>query len=184
MVRTILIRSVLFGLLWLVIADGRIDEPLLVVLIVAASVGSSLWLWSPGRSGLRWMRIIWFAPYFVRQSVLGGWDVARRALAPSLPVTPGFVDLPLRLQSFEARVVLTWIVSLLPGTASVRLTDDRLLVHALDTGSPNEARLTELERRVGRIFGEDVYARDDPAGPSGERGGEGGSGPSAEGARP
>jgi multicomponent Na+:H+ antiporter subunit E len=45
-------------------------------------------------------------------------------------------------------------VSLLPGTASVRLNEERLKVHVLDRQLPVMEKLRELEDRVAALFGE------------------------------
>ena len=43
------------------------------------------------RPRLRWLGLLLFAAIFLRESIRGGWDVARRVLQPSLPVDPGFI---------------------------------------------------------------------------------------------
>jgi multicomponent Na+:H+ antiporter subunit E len=150
--RVIAVRIVLFSVLWLVLAGWRWDEWWLIAIVIGASVASSMWYWPPGDLRIRVLPLLAFVPYFITQSVLGGWDVARRAFAPSLPIDPGFVAFELRLTSPPAVTTFAWIVSLLPGTASTQLEGSRLLVHVLDATADNETRLRDLETRVGRVF--------------------------------
>ena len=56
------------------------------------------------------------------QSVVAGWDVARRALDPRLPLAPGFVDYPCAFAPGLLRNAFASLTSLMPGT--VPLADD------------------------------------------------------------
>jgi len=96
-----------------------------------------------------WLRLI---PYFVRQSIGGGWDVARRSLAPSLPVRPGFLMFDLQLPPGAARSFFVQLIGLLPGTLSVALQGDRLVVHSLTLDTAPEASLRAAEQRVAQAF--------------------------------
>jgi multicomponent Na+:H+ antiporter subunit E len=94
-----------------------------------------------------------FLGWFVRSSVRGGLDVAWRALAPSMPLAPGFVELRTTLPEGAGRVLLADLMSLLPGTLTVEVTDDVLLLHGLEVGPAVEADFRELESRIARLLG-------------------------------
>jgi multicomponent Na+:H+ antiporter subunit E len=96
------------------------------------------------------LRLLLFFLYFVRDSILGGMDVAWRAFMPRLPIQPGLVELKLWLPPGLPRTVLIAVVSLVPGTLSAELADDTLHVHALTPGASRS--LPALQRRVGRLF--------------------------------
>jgi multicomponent Na+:H+ antiporter subunit E len=103
-------------------------------------------------SDLRWARLPGFAFFFLGQSVLGGWDVARRVLERRPRIAPGFVDYETSLPAGSARRFYVAVISLLPGTLSTDVEDDRIVVHTLDLGAAPQAALEELERQVARIF--------------------------------
>jgi multicomponent Na+:H+ antiporter subunit E len=90
---------------------------------------------------------------FLYKSVVAGADVARRALAPSLPLRLGFVTYPVRLAPGAARNTFCTLSSLLPGTLPVG-SDQRgaLLIHCLDTGEPIIAQLSEEEALLTRVL--------------------------------
>ena len=69
-----------------------------------------------------------------------------------MPLNPAMVEYPLRLASSAARNLFAGTVSLLPGTLSAELGDDRLFVHVLDVGRPFEQELQTIEDRVAGIF--------------------------------
>jgi multicomponent Na+:H+ antiporter subunit E len=120
--------------------------------VVAAAV--SLWLTPPGRFRLRPLRMPAFAVYFLWQSLLAGWDVARRTLSPALPLHPEVVHLPLTLPPGAPTWWLMLIISLLPGTLSVRLHEDRSLeVHCLDSRLDIPGSVRETEEQIARLFG-------------------------------
>jgi multicomponent Na+:H+ antiporter subunit E len=86
--------------------------------------------------------------------VLGGVDVARRALHPDLPIDPGFIETPLRVKSDMARFAVATTMSLLPGTVSVEMRESTLRLHVLDRSLPVVKALADLERRVAALAGE------------------------------
>jgi multicomponent Na+:H+ antiporter subunit E len=96
---------------------------------------------------------ILFAGFFLRESLRGGWDVARRALAPRLGLAPAIVCYDLRLPAGPARLFFCSAVSLLPGTSVIAIEQSRICVHVLDFSPHVEEELRELERRVAALFG-------------------------------
>jgi len=146
-----LLRLVLFSLVWWILTDGAMDSwPVgLPVVLVATLV--SVMLMPPLSWSLRGMLL--FIPYFLWHSLRAGVDVARRAMHPQLPITPGLFDYRFRLPPGLPRVFMANTVSLLPGTLSVELGEEFLRVHVLDeTGAINE-ELNLLENRLADIFG-------------------------------
>jgi len=93
-----------------------------------------------------------YSAYFIRQSVLGGWDVARRVLTRQMPIEPGHIGYTTALPEGPARDLLLGTISLLPGTLSAGIDGNRIDVHALDVASEVEADLSLLEQRIAGIF--------------------------------
>ena len=153
--RALVGRTLIFALLWAALAGGRsLQEWPLVVVSVAAAVVASFFMWPAQTWKWRPLGLFTFAPYFLWQSILGGVDVARRALSPGLPITPGVFEMELRLKREPARVFFAWTVSLLPGTASIGMDERRMRIHVLNTDATNESRLRRLEDAVAALFGE------------------------------
>lgn len=88
------------------------------------------------------------------QSLIAGVDVARRALAPSLPLQPGFVTYATGLASGPGRDAFCALTSLQPGTLPVRVEQSgNLLIHCLDTNQPVAAQLAAEEAQFARMIG-------------------------------
>lgn len=125
-----------------------------VISLVAARV--SLGLLPSGALRVRPGGAIALALHLVGQAIFAGADIARRALAPSLPIRPGFVAYPTRLQSGLARDLFAATTSLLPGTLpSGNDEDGALIVHCVDIDRPLAEQLAHDEARAARAFGDD-----------------------------
>jgi multicomponent Na+:H+ antiporter subunit E len=151
--RSVLLRALGFALLWWVLAEGRALGGPLAFVGVGIATTVSLRLSPPRRhSAVSALGAVRFAGYFVRASLSGGLDVARRALDPRLPLRPGMVSVQLQRAGGASTELLTAALSLMPGTLSVRLDDGRLTLHSLDVDSIGEPAVRELERRLEQLL--------------------------------
>ncbi|GAB6061066.1 Na+/H+ antiporter subunit E [Desulfonatronum parangueonense] len=151
--RMLIQRIVMFALLWWVLTQGGSPLSGLGIIAVAAASILSLWMIPPGAWKLRIRGLLRFMPYFLHQSLLGGLDVARRALRPRMDLSPVVITHDMKFKSEPARVFFIWVVSLLPGTAGVDLQGDTVSVHVLDESIADAWKLRELEDRIDDLFG-------------------------------
>lgn len=101
--------------------------------------------------------------FFFKESFLGAFDVARRALHPNLPIHPGFVAYRCRLTSTSARLFFADLITLMPGTLSARVEHADFLIHSLDTQGDVEASLQKLELKVADLFGLTIQEEELPS---------------------
>ena len=146
-------RAGFFALLWWVLTEGDSASWGNGLPVVITSTLVSLWLQPISTWRWRAAGLARFLPRVVWLSLRGGLDVALRALHPHCPVSPKFLVYALRLPVGPARVFLANTVSLLPGTLSAELEDDRLTVHILDANLPSLESLQSLESLVAGLFG-------------------------------
>ena len=139
------------GFVWFILEPVPGSWPV-GVLAVAVGVGLRLYMGRFEPSGIRASRLARFGVYFLRESVVGGWDVSRRALTPALPLSPDVLTHRLSLPSSAARVFLSNALSLLPGTFAADLQGDTLVVHVLVGGPEAASRVRDLEERVADLF--------------------------------
>ena len=146
------LRFATLVLLWVVLAEGDLGTLWLGFLAVAAATLSSLVLLPP--AGRSWSPVgtVRFAGFFLRQSVVGGIDVALRALKPGLDLDPALVEYMTQLPKGGARVLFANTISLLPGTLSAEVRDRRLLVHTLAASPELQEELHLTEEAVARLF--------------------------------
>lgn len=151
-VRNVLFRILLFGLLWWILNEGTISHPVFTAGVLLLAVWAGLVLVPPGTWTIRVVSLPAFAAYFLRQSFLAGIDVAGRAFHPRLPLSPDILTYPLALKRTHSRVFFVWIVSLLPGTAAVFLDEEIVRIHVLDSRQLGPERLDDLALRIKRLL--------------------------------
>ncbi len=152
------VRLVLLLVIWWILS-GSTEDWWFGLPLAAAAAALSLWLTPPATYRLRLSRLPRFAGFFLGQSLLAGWDVARRTLSPRLPLRPELLSLPLGLPAGAPTWWLMLTISLLPGTLSVRLDRHRMLeVHCLDAGLDVAGSVQTTERHIARLFGVRVDA--------------------------
>ncbi len=148
------LRAVLFALLWWILTDGAMGSWLVGVPVILFSTLVSVVFLPPFSWSL--IGLARFVPFFLWHSLRGGVDVARRALHPQLPISPGMFDYRFRLPPGPSQVFMANTVSLLPGTLSAGLDEDLLCVHVLDETSAFAEELKVLEMYVAGVFGLDL----------------------------
>jgi multicomponent Na+:H+ antiporter subunit E len=151
--RAALVRASLYFGVWIVIDQSAKPVNLLFgALATAAATWASLKLLPPHGGRMRIGVLLLLLPRFLRQSLVAGVDVARRAFAPGMPLRPGFVDYPTALPRGTARNAFGAISSLLPGSVTTAETDQTIEYHALDTGQPVAAQLAAEERAYAKAL--------------------------------
>lgn len=145
---TVLAAAVLW---WILAGLDALLEPLALLAVLLAGA-ASLALPTGRPLTPRPQAIPGLIVYFLRASFLGGIDIARRALDPKLPIAPDFIEYRADLPHGPPLTLFMAVLSLLPGTLSVRLEGRLLTVHVLDRHGHPEIALRELERRIHAAF--------------------------------
>lgn len=149
-------RSAVLAILWWVLTSGNVSSLSFGLPLSIAAGALSLALAPPRATGFRLGGLIPYAIHFATRSVAGGIDVARRALAPSMPIDPVLIEYPVRLSGRAPRLIFANTISLLPGTLSARFKNGALQVHALDDNQQARGELMLLETKVATLFGQDL----------------------------
>jgi len=152
MILSFLGRVLVFGALWVILAEGDSRAPWLGVLAAFIAAATSLYALPPRERAVSLLALPAFLSFFVRQSVRGGFQVATLALWPGHGLRPALMHLPIQLPAGKPRVFMAAVMGLMPGTICVRLDDERLFVHVLDERLPVEQEVRELELRIARLF--------------------------------
>ncbi len=121
---------------------------------------------------------------FLKELTTANVDVAYRVLAPSMPIDPAVIEVPLRVETDLAVTTIANSITLTPGTLTMDYDRDAnsLYVHSID-GSDRESVVAPIRRWEDyalRIFDEEL-GPDDPV-PDRTAGGSGGPGSSSGGA--
>jgi multicomponent Na+:H+ antiporter subunit E len=101
----------------------------------------------------RMLRAVVFLPYLLYAVVRANLAMAYVVLHPGLPIEPSVVRLPAP-EGRVTRALLANSITLTPGTLTVDITDDELVVHALTAGSRADLEAGSLARAVEFVMGE------------------------------
>lgn len=103
---------------------------------------------------LLWPALTSYWPWLAWEIAKSAWDVTKRILAPSLPISPTLVEFVPTQRTTVGLVIHANSITLTPGTIAVEAEAGRFLVHALTregaaslAGSEMDRRCTALERR-------------------------------------
>ena len=105
------------------------------------------------RDGAPYVRIIGFAMYFpwlMKEIVKANWTVIRACVRADLDINPALVKVKTVCKSDLAKVTFANSITLTPGTVTIEVEGDKILVHALyEEGAQPEA-FDEMDRRSAR----------------------------------
>lgn len=137
--------AVLF-ILWILLTGSISYQELLTGLIVAiavALVSNRSTLMEPlilSRSAL--ISLFKYLYFFFIALVKANLDLARRILTPSLPIHPAVVEIQTELESDLGRLLLANSITLTPGTLTIDVQQNRLLVHWVDASHADDIQAT------------------------------------------
>lgn len=153
--RAILHRAGLFGAIWAVLAARDAAGLIAGLAVVPLAVWLSLTL-IPARSPMDLWRVVLHLPRFIAGSVAGGVDVARRAFARDMGLSPDWLRVEVDLPE-GARSALGVEISLMPGTLAAGADGRSLLVHRLTRVGAEGDVLSEvaaLEAEIAAMLGD------------------------------
>jgi multicomponent Na+:H+ antiporter subunit E len=153
-VRTALVRWALLLLFWVALIGFSLSALVVGVVAAGGATWVSLRLLPPAPQRVRLGALALLLPRFLWQSLLAGWDVARRAFDPRLPLRPGFVAYRPGHAPGHLRNTFATISSLMPGTLPCDENEDEIIFHCLDVGQPVLEQLAAEEKALARVLEE------------------------------
>lgn len=99
---------------------------------------------------LTWRAMLYW-PWLLREIVKSAWDVSKIVLDPRLPISPTMVRVKATQRSTVGMVTYANSITLTPGTISVDLKGDQILVHALTRGGADSLSAGDMDRQVSRF---------------------------------
>lgn len=172
--RTTVVQAIALGAFWFALS-GR-TEPLFLVTgaisviivtvvtspITAACLRPDADHVNIARLPLALVRAIGFAGWMVGRILVASVQLAKIVLTPQMPLDPCSVRFNTELRSPLARTTLTNSISLVPGTLTVDIDGDEILVHALSPHQIEDLVSGKLQNKVAGIFLEGPQPALDP----------------------
>ena len=145
---------------WIILNGQWTGEIAIVGLVLSALIYLLMWKFmnfSPKREWAivkRLPRLIAYFFYLVGEIFKAAWGTIKFIWSPSEVVEPEVRSFRTRLKSGWAKVVLANSITLTPGTITVDVQDDVMLVHCIDRSFGEGLDDSEMEKRILRIEGE------------------------------
>ncbi len=138
---------------WQEVATGALLSLALALFFARSYAGLGL---PPLSIARLWRLGVYFLVLFA-EIVKANIDVAYRVLHPKLPINPGIVVIKTELSQDVAKVLLANSITLTPGTFTLDIIGDTLLVHWIDVKSEDTAEATRLiagrfEKHLKAVF--------------------------------
>jgi multicomponent Na+:H+ antiporter subunit E len=153
----LLTTAVLFGL-WTVLSDKRDAVHLATGLVGALVVVLSLALGrspQPARDPHP-LRFLAYLPWLLLQILKSNIHVARLVLSRTPKIRPRFIRFQPRFADPRALTLLGTSITLTPGTLTVDIDQDEMIVHALDDASAADIEAQVMAVRIAPLFDEVV----------------------------
>ncbi len=96
---------------------------------------------------LTW-RIALYIPWLFWAIIKANIDVAKRILNPKLPIAPRMVRVTGTQKTDLCRVIFANSITLTPGTVSLDLDEEKIVVHALTKEAADDVQSGDMDRRV------------------------------------
>jgi multicomponent Na+:H+ antiporter subunit E len=142
--------SILLAVWW--VLSGRFDVLHFGTGVVTAVVLGALYAGVPDGARFRVGRFALYLPWLILQIFISNLRVARAVLSPRMPIRPMFISQAPGVRGERALTMLGSSTTLTPGTLTIDISRDEMLVHALDEKSAQDTRDQIIARRVARVF--------------------------------
>jgi multicomponent Na+:H+ antiporter subunit E len=145
---TLALKTCAFFLIWLLLSDRFDGLHIGMGILVAFGVA---WLnteRSSTRSSIRGWRLFWYFPWLVGRILQSGFHLSVLILHPALPIDPKMIRHQTKLQNDGSIVLLGNSITLTPGTITVEVESQDLVVHAMDDSSADDVTSRRIEQRI------------------------------------
>jgi len=97
-------------------------------------------------------KIVFLCIYIIvlfKEIIIANFDVAYRVIHPKMPIKPGIIIIKTGLKQDLAKMILANSITLTPGTFTLDIDDDKLLIHWINVKTDN---IDEATKIIGERF--------------------------------
>ena len=100
-----------------------------------------------------WIRLVVYVPYLTWEIILANWDVLKRVWDPVMPIEPRMIRIPYSTKTAFGTTTYANSITLTPGTVTVEVDRETMLIHALSREAEDGLREGTMEREVKKLEG-------------------------------
>lgn len=149
---------------WVLLNGQWTTEIAVVGVVLSALLYLFIWKfldYSPRKEAqllLKLPRAIGYFGFLVKEIVSSALATIRLIWSPRLLTEPRLTSFQTKLKTEPGKVILANSITMTPGTITVDIRDDRLLVHCLDESFSEGLENSEMEKRILRLEGGGKHA--------------------------
>ena len=149
---TLTLKTCAFFLIWLLLSASFHIFHIVMGVVVAFGVAWLNTQRTSTRSSIRFWRMLWYFPWLLGRVLLSGLHLSVLILHPALPIDPKMIRHRTKFQDDGSIVLLGNSITLTPGTITVEVDSQDLVVHAMDDSSADDVINRSMEQRIDGIF--------------------------------
>ncbi len=145
---------VILMLIWLALTLSFESQELFTGIVVSlvlsfALVKSFQKIGFPGITPKKIAYLLIYIIVLFKEIIMANLDVAYRVIHPKMPIKPGIVIIKTELKQDLAKMILANSITLTPGTFTLDIQEDKLLIHWINLKTDNEEEAT---KKIGKRF--------------------------------
>ncbi|MFP6675977.1 MAG: Na+/H+ antiporter subunit E [Pirellulaceae bacterium] len=148
----LMLKTSAFFLIWLLLSESLYGLHLAMGIVVAFGVA---WLNTERmstRATVRSWRVLWYFPWLMGRILKSGFHLSVLILHPALPIEPKMIRHRTELKDDGSIVLLGNSITLTPGTITVEVESQDLVVHAIDDNSAAAVISRRIEQKIDGLF--------------------------------
>jgi len=106
-----------------------------------------------------WVRAVLYVPWLFLRIVQSSLHLTKLILSRTLPIKPKLISYRSHLHHQGAIVMLGNSVTLTPGTITVEVNGNHLMVHAIDDAAGEDLTSGHMEKKIAGVFQEETKHR-------------------------
>ena len=136
--------------MWLILTGGRVDFFAIFFILLFAILTPSIFKIQRGR--ISFLGAMELTLFFMKNSIKGGFMVSKLALKPHLNLQPSLYEVNLKTKTSFASCMLANIYSLMPGTATIEVNEEKLVLHVIDKSLFDIDLIDKTQQKVIKAF--------------------------------
>lgn len=159
MLRFGLVLGIVLAVYWLALS-GYLDEPLILsfgVISIFLVIGLCIRMKIMDEETVPYLNVPRTLIYFVwlgKEIVKANVQVVKAVLSPDMEISPTMVKVPSHPKTEIGKTMFGNSITLTPGTVTVEMSEDEILVHALLEEMCDPDSFEEMARRSAKAIGE------------------------------
>ena len=142
---------VIYLLYWIVLSERFTVEGI----IVGSLISTAVFYFNIGlKTKINFKKLKYWLVYFIiliREIVISNIHVAKIVLSPNMDISPKLVKIKTEIKSGLNKSIFANSITLTPGTLTINVFDDELLIHCLEYKSEMELQNSKFEKIIMKV---------------------------------